>query len=95
MSTTFSCQEPAPRTVVAYLSNVEMAAVILFHERQRKRIARLAGELATGENPEYTPKQIGEALELCQDQRAAHQARALELSAQLRRSHAQKGSPHN
>lgn len=80
----FSAREPAERAVIVALSPAEVAAVILFHHRQRQRIAKLAGELSVDALTDYTPDQIGRALEECQDQRAAHEARSFELTAILR-----------
>lgn len=89
-----SCMEPAPRSIRVMLSNAELAAVLLYHERHRRRIARFAGELATGEHGHLPPQQTAELLEECQDQRAHHQARAFELSAVLRRT-MEHGTPNN
>lgn len=85
---TLSCSEPAARTQPMILSDAEVAAVILFHHRHRRRIAKLAGDIALGHCPgadHSTPEQKAAALELCQDQSCAHEARAMELTAQLKR----------
>lgn len=88
----FSLQEPAARTVPVILSAAEVAAVILFHHRQIKRTARLAGEIALGlckESHHITPVQKADALEECQTQSHAHEARAMELTQELKRAKAQ------
>lgn len=95
---TLRCHEPADRTVPLILSAAEVAAVILFHERQRKRIAKLAGEIALGlckEAEHTTPAQKADALETCQTQSHAHEARAMELTQQLKRSAKPFYSPLN
>lgn len=95
---TLSTHEPAARTVPLILSEAEVAAVILFHHRQRQRIARLAGQIALGLCPEadHLPaKAKASALETCQDQSAAHEARSFELAALLKRSSKQPPSRHS